>query len=264
MSADPGPPAKDEPDLTRSLRRWQWAGAVIGLGLLAAFPLYLGVEETRRDEALTLRERALVTLGRDLWSQSCASCHGEDGEGVDAPALNAAQFFDGTSHHQIHHITASGVPGTEMPAWWNELGGPLTDEQIEAVVAFMLTWERDAPDRPDWRTPGGAHAEEAGGGGGAHEEGEAAGPMEVVLSISDAGCEPLDLDVPAGERFVLVLNNGGSSGVSFDASSLDQHLHVEAGDRIEIPMRLDAGEYPFECLGSAHGTVLGAGQVHAE
>jgi len=42
-----------------------------------------------------------------------------------------------------------------MPAWWNELGGSLTDEQIAAVVAFTRSWEDTAPSRPDWRDPEG-------------------------------------------------------------------------------------------------------------
>ena len=46
-----------------------------------------------------------------------------------------------------------------MPAWRNEIGGPLTDEQIAAVVAYMRSWEPTAPDsarlaRPVLQPPG--------------------------------------------------------------------------------------------------------------
>jgi mono/diheme cytochrome c family protein len=75
---------------------------------------------------------------------------------VDAPAPNSEEFFEGVTDEQIHHLTASGIPGTEMPAWWNELGGPLTDEQIRALVAFIRSWEPSAPSRPDWRMPEGS------------------------------------------------------------------------------------------------------------
>jgi len=47
-----------------------------------------------------------------------------------------------------------------MPTWWNELGGPLTDEQIAAIVAYVRSWEKTAPSRPDWRTPAGEHMDE--------------------------------------------------------------------------------------------------------
>ena len=43
-----------------------------------------------------------------------------------------------------------------MPAWLNDYGGPLTEQQIDAVVAFIRSWEATAPSRPDWRTPSGA------------------------------------------------------------------------------------------------------------
>ncbi len=40
-----------------------------------------------------------------------------------------------------------------MPAWWNEYGGPLTDQQVAEVVAYVRSWEQTAPSCPDWRTP---------------------------------------------------------------------------------------------------------------
>lgn len=92
-------------------------------------------------------------MGRPLWNANCASCHGREGQGIDAPALNAKEFFEVASEQQIHHIIQSGVPGTEMGAWWNEFGGPLTDEQVHAIVAFLQSWEATAPSRPDWRNP---------------------------------------------------------------------------------------------------------------
>jgi cytochrome c oxidase cbb3-type subunit 3 len=87
---------------------------------------------------------------------NCASCHGLNGQGVDAPALNSKEFLQSVDDKQIHYITAAGIPGTEMPTWWNELGGPLTDEQIAAIVAYVRSWEKSAPSRPDWRHPRGS------------------------------------------------------------------------------------------------------------
>jgi mono/diheme cytochrome c family protein len=72
---------------------------------------------------------------------------------VDAPALNAQEFLSSVTDQQMRGIIAGGIPGTEMPAWWNEYGGPLTDQQLEAVVAYIRSWEKDAPSVPDWRSP---------------------------------------------------------------------------------------------------------------
>lgn len=144
----------DDLILRRSLHRWRRGGAVALFALFLAFPVYRVVESGRREEAFTARARALVVAGHALWGQNCASCHGANGEGEDAPALNSREFLQNVTDEQIHHLTAAGIPGTEMPAWWNELGGPFTDEQIRALVAFVRSWEETAPSRPDWRNPG--------------------------------------------------------------------------------------------------------------
>lgn len=145
-------PARDDPGLRRSLRQWEWAGLFMFLLLVVAFPVYRAVDSSRRVDAVAERQAALVSLGEQLWGLNCASCHGIDGEGVDAPALNAKEFLDATADAQIHRIVAAGISGTEMPAWWNEFGGPLTDEQIAAVVAYLRSWQAAAPSRPDWRS----------------------------------------------------------------------------------------------------------------
>jgi mono/diheme cytochrome c family protein len=160
VSRRAGAPNRDDPALERSLRRWQRSGVFVAFLLLLAFPVYLGVEAGHRTESLAAREAALINMGRELWAVNCASCHGLEGQGVDAPALNSKEFFEAISDEQIHHLTASGIPGTEMPAWWNELGGPLTDEQIRALVAFIRSWEPSAPSRPDWRAPEGSPGSE--------------------------------------------------------------------------------------------------------
>ena len=160
MSRPAGAPHRDDPDLARSLRRWQRRGVFVAFLLLVAFPVYRWVEAGHRADSLAARQAALIYTGGDLWALSCASCHGVEGQGVNAPALNSKEFLEAITDEQIHHLTASGIPGTEMPAWWNEFGGPLTDEQIRALVAFIRSWEPSAPSRPDWRAPEGSTGSE--------------------------------------------------------------------------------------------------------
>ena len=147
-------PIREDPALRSSLRRWQTVGSLFLLVLVVAFPLYKAVESPRRAEALASQQRALVATGGQLWHLNCASCHGANGEGVSAPALNSQQFLTSVTDEQIHGIVAGGIPGTQMPAWWNEFGGPLTDQQIAAVVAFLRSMEKDAPSVPNWHDVG--------------------------------------------------------------------------------------------------------------
>lgn len=145
----------DPPALERSTRRWQSVGVVVLLLLVLAFPIYRLTEDARLGDALASEAHAQVVAGRQLYALNCASCHGERGQGVDAPALNSQEFLQSVSDEQMHGIIAGGIPGSAMPAWLDEYGGPLTDQQIAAVVAYIRSWEATAPSVPDWRNPSG-------------------------------------------------------------------------------------------------------------
>jgi mono/diheme cytochrome c family protein len=147
--------AGDDRALVRSLTRWQAVGVVLMLVLVVSFPLYTAIEHGRRSDALASEEAALLSNGRQLWSLNCATCHGDAGQGIDAPALNSQEFLNNVTDEQIHGIVAGGIPGTAMPAWWNEYGGPLTDQQIEAIVTYVRSWQKTAKSVPDWRNPHG-------------------------------------------------------------------------------------------------------------
>ena len=156
MSHAPRTDLHDDPALVRSLFRWQAAGVAVFVLLVAAFPLYKAVEGPRRHDALVAQQTALVQSGRQLWGLNCSSCHGDRGQGVDAPALNSKQFLTAISDDQMHRIVSTGIIGTAMPAWWDEYGGPLTDQQIAAIVAYIRSWEKTARSRLDWRNPQGS------------------------------------------------------------------------------------------------------------
>jgi mono/diheme cytochrome c family protein len=144
----------ERPEDVRATLRWQRAGALALFILVLSFPIYRATEGSRRAQALADENAALVSGGQQLYQLNCSSCHGVQGEGVTAPALNSQQFLGAVTDEQIQGIIAGGVPGTAMPAWLNEYGGPLTDQEIAEVVAYLRSWEATAPSRPDWRTPG--------------------------------------------------------------------------------------------------------------
>jgi mono/diheme cytochrome c family protein len=145
-----------EPDqsLDASTNRWMIWGVVLMVPFVLAFPFYRFNEPARRASAADSQLAGLISHGKDLYVDNCGRCHGIEGQGVDAPALNSKQFLSSAFDDQIEAIIAHGVPGTEMPAWSLDDGGPLTSEQITAITRFLRSLERDAPDRPDWRTIG--------------------------------------------------------------------------------------------------------------
>jgi mono/diheme cytochrome c family protein len=148
-------PLRDDPRTIRSSRRWQTVGVFILFLLVLAFPLYRATDGSRRAQALTAQDNALVAQGHQLWGDNCATCHGTMGQGLSAPALNSQEFLTSVSDDQIHGIIAGGIPGTPMPAWLNDYGGPLTDQQIGGLVAYLRSLQASAPSVPDWRTPNG-------------------------------------------------------------------------------------------------------------
>lgn len=98
-----------------------------------------------------------------LYQQNCAGCHGDQGGGGAAIALNSPVYLAIADDATIRRIAAQGVPGTAMPAFAESSGGMLTDEQINAIVTgIRLRWSKhDAldPTPPSYSAsvPGDAH-----------------------------------------------------------------------------------------------------------
>ena len=86
-----------------------------------------------------------AATGASVFLQNCTTCHGAQGEGVDAPALRNNKFIQTGTDQQIFDTIAGGRPGTEMPAWLQVNGGPLTNNQIANVVAYLHTLQNVSP-----------------------------------------------------------------------------------------------------------------------
>ncbi len=88
---------------------------------------------------------------------NCASCHGPNGEGGfaatdpawPAPPLN--NIFARYTKDEITRIVTMGRPGTPMPSWGIEFGGPLNDQKIEDIVNFVTTLQ--VKDDKHWELP---------------------------------------------------------------------------------------------------------------
>ncbi len=94
------------------------------------------------DVPIAVTEESLA-LGASLYANSCASCHGPEGQGTPrAPALNVKGFLTDTVDAAIQQIITLGVPSTAMPAW----GDRMTDAEIQAIVGFIRAWEPNAPE----------------------------------------------------------------------------------------------------------------------
>jgi cytochrome c oxidase cbb3-type subunit III len=90
----------------------------------------------------SLRPNKVLTFDT-LYQQNCAGCHGEQGRGGAAIALNSPVYLEIADDATIRRATAQGVPGTAMPAFAQSSGGMLTDEQVNAIVAGIRShWSK--------------------------------------------------------------------------------------------------------------------------
>ncbi len=139
----------------------------IALGLFATLALigilgYVAAGEPARMASFTAAYQGRkIEAGATLFEDNCRPCHGPQGKGIDgvAPAINAADLFNGqrlqamsfagTVEDYLRATISAGRPkpsaGTNypqrMPTWAQANGGPLRDDQIESLVAFIMNWK---------------------------------------------------------------------------------------------------------------------------
>lgn len=135
-------------------------------------------EEARMEEFELAQQAQAIEVGAELFDRNCKGCHGPQGEGIPGlcPPLNDQHFFTtrldevgwaGSLEDYIVSTVASGrlnstrsdqyagqgVPA--MPAWSEDFGGPLREDQIRNIAAFVMNWESTAPDRQAATEPAG-------------------------------------------------------------------------------------------------------------
>jgi len=148
----PQPAPFEGPALERSLNLYLTLGLVFMTVLIAGFVTYRLREPGLRANAAQSQQRDYTQLGKQLFGNTCAQCHGDAGTGGGtAPTLNSKEFLSSTSDAQIQTLVSGGISGTQMSAWSLDYGGTLTEEQIRQVVTYLRTLEPHAPSVPDWR-----------------------------------------------------------------------------------------------------------------
>jgi cytochrome c oxidase cbb3-type subunit III len=69
-----------------------------------------------------------------LYAENCAACHGPEGRGGAAIALNNTVYLAIADDAVIRKVIVNGVKGTTMPAFAQSAGGMLTDAQIDVIA----------------------------------------------------------------------------------------------------------------------------------
>ncbi len=92
--------------------------------------------------------------GNPLYLTHCARCHGESGgpqRGI--RAVNSKNYLQAVDDAILYKIIERGIPRTGMVPLGEREGGPLNQEQINDLVAFIRSWEKTAPTLPEGVPP---------------------------------------------------------------------------------------------------------------
>lgn len=153
--------------------RLKTLGVLLTTALAAFTMLYWVTDQPRRETLGAGHEEELLHFGEVVFSEDedepaaagCARCHGPEGEGGlipgdpdgrSAPSLRTAALAEKVRVNPNYlrlavsygGVVVSGNVNSPMPAWSTEVGGPLNEQQIEAVVAVIERWLEDPVETP--------------------------------------------------------------------------------------------------------------------
>lgn len=247
--------------------RLKTLGVVLTIALAAFTVVYWVTDTSRRDAIGAEHEEELLAFGEVIFSDDpaepaaagCAQCHGADGTGGDpeatviGPNLHTRSLADKlrVNENYVHlavsygGVVVSGNPDSPMPAWSYEVGGPLNEQQIEAVVALVESWAEEAAEQPaeEVEDTAEAGAEVYATAGcvschGAELEGTTAGPniqtigSAVITEFGDfptpSGADQMIADYEADPRNFLELWIRDSSANYNDGEPTGMPAHNEA------------------------------------
>ena len=240
--------------------RLKTLGVIVTLALSVFTVLYWVTDTTRRESIAEAHDEELLEYGEVIFSADenepaaagCANCHGEDGTGgppdaaVIGPNLHSRGLADKlkANNNYVHlavsygGVVVSGNVNSAMPAWSSEVGGPLNEQQIEAVVALVESWAAEAAEQPaeEVENTVEAGAEVFASAGcvschGAELEGSTAGPniqtigsglVDLSGFTTPSGADQMEADYAADPRDFLAkwirdsatnYNDGAATGM---------------------------------------------------
>jgi len=141
-------------------------GGLVTLTIIAlALPLYWLGEPGRHDGLIDFTDTQSVAQGANLYEANCAQCHGSPGgdgglaadftlvdtqgryvEQVDWVAPSLGAVLDRFTYSELKYVLNYGRTNSPMPAWGGPGGGPMTDQQIDKVIAYIASEQRSPED----------------------------------------------------------------------------------------------------------------------
>jgi mono/diheme cytochrome c family protein len=228
------------------------AALALALVLAVAVPLYRALEPGHQEEVSQTVTQKTIDRGALVYIESCASCHGTYGEGSpDGPAVRGTQL----TFNDVRRAIAEGTQA--FPSTYHVYsragGGPLSDAQIDDVTFFIMNWDTQALERA------------------------LGAPTLVATELTDAGLDPAEMEMKAGEAVRLEVANFTSSDAICRAVGLrgrmvepdgveeterEVSLEVAAGETKSLDFTpIGPGSYRFLCTPSEAGAAVSEGTI---
>ncbi len=87
----------------------------------------------------------IVKAGKETFMSKCASCHGDQGQGIIGPNLTDQSWIHGAgTAADIFKVVDKGVADKGMPPW----GPILAPAELKSVVAYVKTLQGTKPTNP--------------------------------------------------------------------------------------------------------------------
>jgi ubiquinol-cytochrome c reductase cytochrome c subunit len=127
--------------MTVRLHRWLLAAPLLATAL--ATPLAVAAAPSQEGDDDQLAQ------GRELYLTGCSSCHGPDGEGVDAPSgLRGPSLIEAGEAGAYYYLSTGRMPLASSEEQPTRKDPAYTPEQIDALVAYIASLD-DGPELPD-------------------------------------------------------------------------------------------------------------------
>jgi len=136
----------------RSLRQMgSWSEEISGMNSpeLDGITHILKRKGESQSRSVLYRQKGNSSRGEDLYNSYCKTCHGSEGRGEVAVALNQEGLLKRASDEFLMTTLLNGRGNTAMPGWSH-----LEDEQLVDLVAYVSSWREGsvstgAPELPE-------------------------------------------------------------------------------------------------------------------
>lgn len=249
---------------------------IIGLvGLATLLVIYLADEPNRRAAEGHEQEEAAIERGIQTYTTYCVQCHGPAGEGyafkepgrIGMPLGGRSdrvwvnQTDDPVAWEKQEKVIRNALVNGRgaMPAWADENGGELNDEQINELVTMIHEADWDEVYNEVIEANGGVYpvaVPPSTQGDQPNETGQQPGvtgdTAAVTLEGFDIGWTQQEITVAPGGTINLI--NSGAAAHNFDVGQLGIVVDMPAGQTVPYTLPADTppGTYEFICSIPGH------------